>query len=452
MFYDTAVALIGLLVVVNILMIRPHWWIALVILATIGTLPTQIPQTIAAGGFSVYISELALAAAAMYVTRTYQPNRLTDLPALVIFSVTTAFCGYGLINGHALNHIAPESRGLFALSLALYITGRIINHPVARTGLKAVAVTLWVSFAFITLSVFGVVRVSGRATDASLSSAGTGPADVTRILSATTHSAAAVLAICIALWVIKPGTFRTTLWFAVPAAGITFFAYSRNAIAIVAITLLLAPLIERRFRKWVRGVVVGGLVVGAFLSAGWTLSQLADLPGIGYLNRMYAAYIDRVLVGLTEEAQQTDTSVLYRQREIVNMWAAVPGNELIGHGLGYEYQPVRDRNTPTSSFYGHQFYLWALVKTGFFGLAAYLAAIGALLVAGLRQAPDPIRSACIAVMIALLYVSTVAPIPLSSNGGPLIGVLLGIAAARITSSGTAKDSRQPLHTTKALTR
>lgn len=277
----------------------------------------------------------------------------------------------------------------------------------------------------------GVVKVAGRSTDASLALAGSAPIDVTRILSPTTHLAATVVGICLALAVTRAGTRKTILTFLVPAIGITFFAYSRNALAIVAIAVLLTPLFERQFRAWTRVVSVTAGLVLAYFVAGWVLPNLADLPGLGYANRMYSAYANRVIGGISAETRQVDSSILYRQLEIRNMRTAISDGPLLGHGMGFSYQAQRDRNTPTSAYYGHQFYYWAVVKAGFVGVLVYLGAFVAPIFKAFKQPGVPMRSACAAAAVGLLYVSTVAPMPLSSNGGPLLGALLGIAATTL---------------------
>ncbi|WP_342659427.1 hypothetical protein Rruber_02658 [Rhodococcus ruber] len=430
MLITAIMALIGLLLVVNILIVRPHWWIGLIVLATAATLPVQIPTAIPLGGFGVNISEIALVAGALYVLGKYPGNRLSDSCAVAVFAVTALFALIGLTNSFPINHVAIDSRGLLTLAIALFIAGRISQTPLATTAVKSVRVTLWLSLFFIALGAVGLARVEGRSTDASLSGAGAAPTDVTRILSPTTHLAATVVGICLGLAVTKPGTFRSTLSYLIPALGITFFAYSRNALAIVAIAVFLTPLLERQVRAWLRVVFAGAGLAIAYYVSGWILPQLSDLPGLGYLNKMYSAYAHRVIGGLSTEAQQVDSSVLYRQLEIGNMKTSISGNELFGHGLGYSYQAQRDRNTPTSAFYGHQFYFWAVVKTGFVGILVYLAALAAPIIRAIRRPGNAFCSACVAAAVGLLYISTVAPIPVSTNGGPLLGVLLGIAATR----------------------
>lgn len=431
MLYTATMALIGLLLVVNILIVRPHWWVGMVVLATTATLPGQIPMDANIGGFSVEFSEIALAAGAAFVLVRYAENRASDAGAAIIFAITALFALLGYLEGYPLNHIANDSRGLFGLALALFIAGRIALTPLAATALKSVRLTLWVSFTFIALGALGAVQVAGRSTDASLALAGSAPTNVTRILSPTTHLAATVVGICLALAVTRAGSRRTILTFLVPALGITFFAYSRNALALVAIAVFLTPLFERQFRAWIRVASAAVGLVLAYLTVGWALPHLADLPGLGYVNRMYSAYTHRVIGGLSTETQQVDSSILYRQLEIRNMRTAISEGPLLGHGMGFSYQRQRDRSTPTSAYYGHQFYYWIVVKAGFVGAFVYLAAFVAPIFKAIRQPGVPMRSACAAAAVGLLYVSTVAPMPLSTNGGPLLGALLGIAATTL---------------------
>ncbi|WP_213573261.1 O-antigen ligase family protein [Rhodococcus sp. USK13] len=433
MAYLATIGLLGIFLVINILIVRPQWWIGIVVLTVAATVPVQIPMAVPIGGFGVYLSEIALLLAALFVGVKYQANRLSDFCSAAVFAATTVFALYGILSGYPTQQVAGDSRGLFALALALFVAGRVAGTPIAMTALKAVRATLWLSFVFISLAALDVVQIAGRTSDASLDPSSS--IEVTRIQSPTTHLAASVVAISIALCVAKPGSFRVVLPYLIPALGITFFAYSRNALVLVAITAVLTPLLERRFRAWVRMMVVAGCLWVVFVATGWTLSQLADLPGFGYLHRMYVAYSDRVIGGLSAEAQLTDSSILYRQLEVRNMKTAITDYEVVGHGLGYAYQPQRDRNTPTSSFYGHHFYIWAIVKTGFLGLLIYLVALIAPLVRATKWSGNPFRSACASAAVAVLYVSTVAPMPMSTNGGPLLGALLGVAAGLWPSAG-----------------
>ncbi|NMD59899.1 UNVERIFIED_ORG: O-antigen ligase [Nocardia globerula] len=429
-------ALIAGLALVNVLVVRPNWWIGIVIISVVGTFPAQVPERIYIGGFGVALSEIALAGSALYVAARYEPSRLTDICAAVIFSVTTFFAFVGYLGAHPVNQIANDVRGLLAMSVALFVAGRIAQTSLALTALKSLRLVLWLSFAIVTLASFGSMQISGRVSDASLDNAESG---VTRIQSATTHTAAAVLAICVTLWILKASSTRTLAWYFVPALGITILGFSRNALVILGLTVVVALLLERRFRTCMRAVIAIGGLAAFFMATGWLLSQLSDLPGFKYVHQIFSAYSERVVGGFSADVQATDSSTVYRELEAHNMRAAITGHELFGHGMGYAYQPVRDKKTPTSSYYGHQFYLWATVKTGYAGVIAYLLAFAAPILRAVRQPGMPIRSACAACAVSLLYVSTVAPLPLSSNGGPLIGALMG-AAAGLCSQRT-RDSK-----------
>jgi len=431
--------LVGLLVVVNLLMAKPSWWIGVVVFVTFGSFPAQVPERIYVGGFGVNLSELALILGAAYVAAKYPPNRLTDRCAAAISLVTAFFAFIGVLSHTPMNQIANDSRGLFGLSLALFIAGRIAATPIVATALKSLRLTLWVSFAIITLGSLGALEIQGRLSAAALDG-GAAADSVTRVQSPTVHIASAVLAICIALWIVKPHSFRPTVMYMLPALGITILGFSRNALLTMAITCVVAIILERTFRAGVRATfVVAGMAL-VFSATGALLERLSDLPGLDYVHRVYSAYTDRVFGGLSADVMATDSSTVYRDYEITNMKAAINGHELAGHGMGYEYQPVRDSKTPTSSYYAHNFYMWSVVKTGFIGLSIYAVAFLAPLVRAVRGVrPAPFRSVCVGAAVGLLYVSSVAPLPLSSNGGPLIGTLIGAAAAMATTGRDRKD-------------
>ncbi|MBM4653918.1 hypothetical protein GS462_27210 [Rhodococcus hoagii] len=431
MFTTVAVALVGLLLVVNILILRPHWWIGLVVFTVIGTFPSQVPERIYLGSYGLALSEIALGLAVLVVSTTYKANIVTDSLAILTVMVTAAFSFVGFSAGIAGNQIANDSRGLFGLAAAMFIVGRIAWTPLAQTAILSLRWVLYISLGFAVLGSLGAVAITARLSDASIASAGSSETGIGRVQSATTHTSAVVLAVCFALLVAKKYPPKLILTYAAPAFGITMLGFSRNALAIIAITLIGSLLLQRRVQAAVRtaGLIVCGTLI--FLALGGMLAHLTDVPGVGYVHRVFDAYTDRVIDGFSQEVQESDSSLLYRAAESANMRAAIDGNEFFGQGMGFEYQTVRDKNTPTSSYYGHNFYLWAMVKCGIVGLVCYLFVFACPIVRAARDPLNVVRAISASAALSLILVSIVAPMPLSSNAGPLLGALLGLAATAV---------------------
>lgn len=431
MVTTVAVCLIGLLLVINVLILRPHWWVGLVVFAVVGTFPAQIPERIYLGSYGLALSEIALGVAVLVVLARYKSNMVTDSLALLAATVTALFAFVGFSAGIPGNQIANDCRGLFGLAAAMFIVGRIAWTPIAQTAILSLRWVLYISLGFAVLGSLGAVAITARLSDASIASSGNEETGIGRVQSATTHTAAVVLAVCLAFLVAKRYPPKLILTYAVPAFAITMLGFSRNALAIIAVTLIGALILQRRVQAAVRTAVL--LVCGtlAFVAFGGMLAHLTDVPGVGYVHRVFDAYTNRVIDGFSQDVQETDSSLLYRAAESENMRAAINGNELLGHGMGFEYQAVRDKNTPTSSYYGHNFYLWVMVKCGIVGLICYLFVFARPIVRAARDPRNLVRSISAAAAMSLILVSSVAPMPLSSNAGPLLGALLGLAATAI---------------------
>lgn len=419
----------------------PNWWIGTVVFLTFASLPTFVPQQIYISGFGVFIHEIPLFAAALYLLIFRPSNRSTDWCSAGIATITLIGVLVGLSNGYDIRAIGNDARGLLVVALSVFVVGRIASTPQADIALRAVKITLWISFVFILLDLAGAVKVNGRVEDASLSGRTIhgGEAGVERILGPTTHLATATVAIVIALWAIRPDLTRQTISYFVPAFGMTVIGYSRYAIVVAGITLLLTPLFHRGVRIAGRTHSYGGMlralgiaIVGiiAFALAGVVLSLTSDIPGLDGLRMIYAAYTSRVIDGFSGYAQYYDYSVLYRQSEITWLQSAIPGHELTGNGLGFRYRRATGVGfTATSgTYYAHQFYWWAIAKVGWCGLVAYMIAFLAPVAHALfGHGRFALRSAAGAALVGFLVTNTVVPAPEDVSGAPVFGSLLGIA-------------------------
>ncbi len=432
----------------------PQWWIGVVIFLTFASLPTFIPQQIYISGFGVFLHEIPLFISAFYLLISRPSNRLTDWCCIGIGAITSIGVLAGFWSGYDIRAIANDGRGLLVVALSVFIVGRIASTPQADIALRAVKITLWVSFGFILMDLWGVMKVNVHAEDASLSGRAFhgGVAGVERILGPTTHLASATVAIVIALWAIRPDLARKTLGYFVPAFGMTVIGYSRYAIVLAGITLLLTPLFQRgvrisgrthRYGGMMRAIAIAVVGIAVFATVGVVLSFAGDIPGLDGLRMIYAAYTSRVVEGFGGYAQHYDYSVLYRQSEVVWLHSAISGHELTGNGFGFRYrQPVGVGFTATSgTYYAHQFYWWAIAKVGWCGLIAYMVTFLAPVAHALfAHGRFPLRSAAGAAIVAFLITNTVVPAPEDVSGAPVFGSLLGIALLARGSRQTPDDS------------
>ncbi|MUL47837.1 hypothetical protein FZI85_12300 [Mycobacterium sp. CBMA293] len=438
---ETLVVIAFILLVVSIVVAyAPQWWIGAVIFITFASLPTFVPAQIHVAGFGVYIHEVPLFLAALYLFINRPSNRPTDWCCAGILAITAAGVVIGVLNGNDVRATANDVRGLLAVALSVFIVGRISSTPQAQVALQAVKITLWVSFGFILLSLWGIVNLNVHSEDASLTGrAFHGMAGVERILGPTTLLASATVAISMALWAISPDLSRRTIGYFVPALGIMIAGYSRNALVVAPVTLLLAPLFHRslptvgrpqRHGAMLRAVFITTAGIAVFALIGVVLFLTAGIPELDGLRLIYAAYTNRVVDGFGSIAQHYDYSVLYRQGEILWLKSAIPGHELIGNGFGFRYRPPFGVGyTATSgTYYAHEFYWWAIAKVGWCGLFGYMITFVAPVAhAFFARGRFALRSAAGAAIVAYLITNIVVPVPEDVYGAPMFGALLGVA-------------------------
>lgn len=421
----------------------PTWWVGITIILAFTSFPAAVPKQIEISGFGFYLYELPLFFGAVYLLLYRPSNRNTDLCALAIACITAAGLVHGFLAGNDLVAVLNDARGLLAMVLAIFVVGRIAFTPESIVAFQAVKIVLWASFGFVLLGAWGVLTLGARTEDASLVGAAFDhEAGVTRVIGQSGRLAAVVLAVSLALWVIRPDMLRRTYVYLIPALGITVVGFSRNMFVLVVITVALVPLINRGFRPANDGsgsssfyraglVLFGGLLL--FVAAGLFLSLTAGIPGLDYLRAVHAAYSSRVFEGLTTSARSYDQSALYRVAEIEWLKLAIKGNEIAGNGFGFRYQPPNGtaEGAITRTYYAHNFYWWALCKVGWIGLAAYVVAFGAPVVnAVFGRGGFALRSAAGAAVVGHLVTISVAPAPEDVFGAPVLGALIAIALLR----------------------
>jgi hypothetical protein len=429
-----AVIAFVLVIVTIVALYAPQWWIGAIILLTFTTFPALVPQQIRVAGYGIYLHEVPLFLGALYLL-VYRPsNRGTDLCAVGIAAITAVGTVHGLWSGYDLVATMNDARGSTAMALCVFIVGRIASTPQAHIALQAVKITLWVSFPLVLLGSWGIVKLNARAEDASLTGAAFhDTAQVTRIFGQSTQLASAVLAIVIALWAIRPDLIRQTISYLIPALGITIVAFSRSALVVVALTLLLAPLFHWSFAGAVRAIVIAMVGAVGFVITGKFLSLTSGIPGMDYLRLVDTAYRNRVLEGFSSVAREYDFSYLYRQSEVDWLKRSIAGHEFFGNGFGFRYRPAVGNGFAATSgtYFAHHFYWWAIAKLGWCGLIAYMTAFVTPVVhALLGSGRFALRSAAGAAVVAHLFTNIVAPLPEDVFGAPVLGALLGIALLR----------------------
>ncbi|AFM16100.1 hypothetical protein Mycch_1293 [Mycolicibacterium chubuense NBB4] len=434
---EVLIVCVGIVVVFFVVLAyAPQWWVGIVIVLTFTNFPAFIPPQFEVAGFAIYLHEIPLFLVAVKLFVTRPPNKSTDLLASAFGGLAAAGALYGLLSGHDIQATMNDARGLIALTLCLFITGRTMQTPDAYYALKAIRITLWVSFVLVLAGALGLIKLGGKSEDASLAGAGFyTEADVVRVLGPSTHLASATLAVGVAMWAIHPSAFPRAKSYLIPALGITVIGFSRNALVLIAVTLLLAPLINRSFRGLLRAGVIAGTVIVIFVVSGYFLSLTAGTPGLEYLRLVHSAYMGRVLEGLSSSARKYDVSSLYRQGEVDWLRRAVPGHEVWGRGFGFRYRPPFGIGFSATSgtYYAHQFYWWAVVKVGWVGMLALVSAFLTPVVYALFGAGrSALRSSTAAAIIGFMVTFTVVPIPEDVQGAPVLGVLLGLALLPLT--------------------
>ncbi len=322
-------------------------------------------------------------------------------------------------------------RPLLECVAAGVIATRIFGTALADRCFKVLGWVLWISAAVTLAGATTGLEVGGRTEDASLTLVSGNSAAATRLLTEATFPALAVLCGVIALSVAGRIRIVDSWALSVPALLITVLSFSRNSILAVAVAILFAVVAGRSVGAVVRAslVVVSTLAVfGLLVLLG---PVLATLPGGDFVNTQVHSYSDRVIGGLTSTVQSTDPSVQFRARENSFLMQGFLSSPFIGHGFGFAYKP----SAGTASFlldyapyFAHNFYGWIAVKGGAVSCLLLVAAFASPLLRATKRASTA-TFALAAAFVAMLAVSIVAPVALSTNSALLFGGLLGALAA-----------------------
>ena len=428
MMYASLVV-VGLAVLLALVVV-PQCGIAVTVFLCTAAFPAGIPQGLAVGGVTVFFSELALLLCAVYCLIALSKSTITDAVGAVLACTTIAFGVGGILAGYDISVVGSETRGLMAFAAAIVVAGRIVAAKAWYWAYLGVCITLWFSAAAVILGNLGVIVLRARADDASILAEGSAPSGVVRVLTPATQLGVATLAVCISVTILNPRRAASVLALVLPAAVITIFAFSRNSIVIIGLTVILTPILARSGRGLLRSIgVTAGFVLVYFL-LGSALSSVSDIRSLARFKAIYDAYQGRVVEGFSSVSLSRDTSIRYREVETQYLRSAIGGNSLwFGHWFGYAYKPPRDLGSPATAYYAHNFYLWLLVKTGLVGFTTYTLSIVTLMWKSLPLEAGGIRAAFISCAIGFLTLSWAVPFPVASSTSVVLGALLAVSVA-----------------------
>lgn len=442
--YDTQlIILLGSLAIGTVMFIfKPAWFVPATLILSCTALPASLPSAFNVSGFNIPVYEITLAIAFVIALRVgidrYTRRNLGILSAWLVIGTVI-----GLLAGASAIRIIGDIRNPLQMVTAFVVAAAFVNTPISRECAEVMKWVLWLSSVLILLASTTGLKLAGRSEAAALGGA---ISDVTRYLTAATFPALATLCVCVSLALLGNRPLSTTWMWTVPSVLILVMAFSRNHLLALGVVILATLLSIRNARPFMRAsagvlMTMAGLILVVFVT---TSSQMSDIPGMAWLGSQIDGYTARVVEGVSSEALRKDPSALYRERENDSIKASIEQSPILGHGFGYAYQgPASNMGTwgqEKAPYYAHNFYLWAMVKTGVIGLLFVLAAIAFPI---LRAISRPLRSfeiALAATAAGMLAVSFVAPMPLGSPTAVILGALVG-AVCGLRSASAADDAR-----------
>lgn len=407
----------------------------LTLLSTFVTLPSFLDLTLPGGHLDLYEGLLPLATLA---SRPWSRPGRAYLAVGLVWMTGWSFYGYILGNSTAdiLRDVRYPAEGILALPIGVYIVQNSLYKPALRT-LRPI---LWVSAA-VTLGAAGHLwqLSNGQLREAALFTEA--PTDSNRVISPATVLGVATLCAVIGVVVTGRIAFRRTLPYAIPALMLVVLAFSRNhllALSVAAVTSVLLARSVKSLVRLIRLLLMGLIVLVGLIALVQTLT--VAIPALNALSQTADNYEARVITGLSPTQLSIDPSVQYRLNEDRNLLHAFGQRPLLGHGLGYAYQPPTATNgfyATTAPLYAHDFYLWLLAKTGIIGAGLWLwVFLGHTVLGILRRAKERFWS--IVPLAGLLSSSIFAPYPEGASSTVAVGLLAGLALVALPSQ--SRDS------------
>lgn len=420
------------------LVARPVWSIYAAIIVGLTAFPSFIPYSIQLGSTTLFLFEPFLFIAAIWAIYTHPAPSVARSRAWLLAGLLGCASVAGVFSQHPLIEIVGDGRGLLTVLLAFVVVSRLFGTPYAATGIKVLLLSLWVSLAVIMLSMVFKFKLAGRTEAAALflNSSGAGTSESTRFLTAASEISVLVLCASIALVLAGRSTVRQAAPFLVPSLLMTFLSFSRNSFLAVGLAVVFAIILARTVKPLAVTVKVAAFAAIPILI--FTLANASfGVPGGAFVTAQIDAFMSRVVGGLDTSTLSDDTSAIARMNEDAYLMKAIGESPVVGHGFGFAYRPpVGSPGTFAATkgqYYGHNFYLWLMTKTGILGLGAFFfIAITPVLVCLRRRSNEALALA--SASAGLLLSIAFAPFPNDvSNGGSLaVGILLGALVAATT--------------------
>lgn len=426
--------LLGAFVVVSIPFVarRPRVTVPLAVIAAFATMPVGVPvvwyPSSASVGIPIY--EPLLLAAAVYARVSSRPTPKVGRRA-VVFSMAIILSGLlGWTMGNDMERTVLEAKLLLDMVLAFYVAAAFMETPIAKTTSRVVAGVLWWSAGLVVVGSLTGLELQGRAETAHLAGASS---QAVRFLTSAQFLALATFLLTLTMFFAGRLTFKRSLPWLLPSALLLLLAFSRNTLLGLGVCLLFAFLASRSTRSAIRlgtrALMTVGITVVLFVAL--LQSFPSSNPAI-WADHQFSAYQMRVFGGLGSQAISADPSVRTRLDEADHLSSAISSSPVVGHGLGYMYQPRRGAvdsfEGNLEPFYAHNFYMWWLAKAGILGMLAFLYFAVTPLFTVLRNAGRAHAVALGGTSAALLAVSFVAPLPEDSPTSVCLGAVLGLLA------------------------
>ncbi len=422
--------LLAVVVSALILATRPSWTVHLTLILAFIALPAIIPTEFNVYGVTIRAHEPFLLLSVLYAVTKLKGTRRTNLIGLAFASFVALGALVGLAHGNAPAKLLYDARPVAEGAAMIFVAVRVYGTQIGDAAVRVIRWVLWISAAVVFAGATLGLAVGGRTEEASLANPGADSGAATRLLTNTTFPALAVLCAVVALVVARRATLRSTWAFSVPALLIVVLSFSRNSILAVAVAILFAVVATRTVSSALRAAGIFATAIGVFALLLVLSPILAGLPGGDFINTQVSSYASRVVDGLSSNVQATDASVQFRASETSWLLRGIASAPVFGHGFGFAYKPSAGTSAFTldyAPYYAHNFYLWAGVKTGLLGVAAFLLAVASPLLRSLSRPSVP-TLALAAALMGMLAASYVAPVPLSSTSTILFGSLVGALA------------------------
>lgn len=420
----------------------PKTLLVLAVLLTLTTLPSVVPIVAEVFGFGVPVGLFFWAMLYLWALATKPkntPRMWIDwiwIAAIAVWSIA------GYFNGHDIRWLVSSVQNPVLMGIAIRIAYVLAIRGERRFLIRIVVASQWASLAVTLLAVIGGLALHGTSA--------TNLEGTIRLLTAGASTAAVFVALTIAALMFGLLTFRTAAIYALPGVMLLLVSSSRNVFITIGVAILLSivALLARRGLAVIGRVLPILLGVGLALTAVWLLVEAtSELPLSATIRSQVFAFIDRAVLGLGTETLTTDPSILWRERENAYLWEGISQSPLLGHGLGYVYQPTDgalsvgfgDNEWP--GYFSHNFYLWLWVNGGLVLLSIFLIITLKVVVRGLFD-KNLWAVALSATAAGILSTSFVAPAPMGYATTFLLGGVLGVTAALTRLAAQSTDSRK----------